>query len=564
VGNSKEQKIMKIYRIHALICAGGQCISAGGNDFETALRKEIQKHGLEDEVQIVETGCMGACEMGPMMVIYPEGTLYINLKPENAREIVQEHFLKGRKVEKFMWKKEEGHFPTLHEVPFFAKQTKIVLRNCGIINPENIQEYIAYDGYTGLAKALEEMSPDQVIDEIEKSGLRGRGGAGFPTGLKWKLTAQAKGTEKYVVCNADEGDPGAYMDRSILEGDPHTLIEGMAIAGYAVGANQGYVYCRAEYPLAIQRLQKAIQQAKSTGLLGNNILGSDFSFQLQIRIGAGAFVCGEETALLNSIEGKRGEPRIKPPYPATKGLFNKPTLINNVETFANIPVILSKGSSFFNAIGKEGCRGTKVFSLAGHVNTTGLIEVPLGISMKEVIFDIGGGIPGGKTFKGALIGGPSGGVIPSSQLDVSIDYEHLNTLGAIMGSGGLIVMDESSCMVDIAKFFLKFTVDESCGKCTPCREGTKQMYDILDRITCGEGKPGDIEMLEHLGKVIQDTSLCGLGQSAPNPVLSTIRWFRDEYEAHIDQKVCPAGVCTMKKTSTNKEEPRRGRKKASS
>ncbi len=554
---------MKIYRIHALICAGGQCISAGGNDFEAALRVEIEKHGLEDEVQIVETGCMGACEMGPMMVVYPEGTLYINLQPENAKEIVEEHFLKGRKVQRFMWQKEDGHFPTLNEVPFFALQTKIVLRNCGIINPENIDEYIAYDGYTGLGKAVGEMTPQEVVKEIEDSGLRGRGGAGFPTGLKWKLTAQAQGDQKYVVCNADEGDPGAYMDRSVLEGDPHTLIEGMAIAGYAVGANQGFIYCRAEYPLAIKRLQKAIQQAKMAGLLGKNILGTDFSFQLSIRIGAGAFVCGEETALLSSIEGKRGEPRKKPPYPATSGLFGLPTLINNVETFANIPVIVSKGSSFFNAIGKEGCRGTKVFSLAGHVNTTGLIEVPLGISMKEIIYDIGGGIPGGKVFKGALIGGPSGGVIPSSQLDVPIDYEHLNTLGAIMGSGGLIVMDESSCMVDIAKFFLQFTVDESCGKCTPCREGTRQMYEILDRITQGEGVPGDIEKLESLGKVIQDTSLCGLGQSAPNPVLSSIRWFRDEYLAHIEKKECPAGVCTMKKTTTTKEEPRRGRKKAS-
>ncbi len=554
---------MKIYRIHALICAGGQCISAGGNDFEEALRVEIQKHGLEEEVQIVETGCMGACEMGPMMVVYPEGTLYIHLQPENAKEIVEEHFLKGRKVHRFMWQKEDGHFPTLNEVPFFALQTKIVLRNCGLINPENIDEYLAYDGYTGLGKALGEMTPEEVVKEIEDSGLRGRGGAGFPTGLKWKLTAQAQGDQKYVVCNADEGDPGAYMDRSVLEGDPHTLIEGMAIAGYAVGANQGFIYCRAEYPLAIKRLQKAIKQAKIAGLLGKNILGTDFSFQLSIRIGAGAFVCGEETALLNSIEGKRGEPRKKPPYPATSGLFGLPTLINNVETFANIPVIVSKGSSFFNAIGKEGCRGTKVFSLAGHVNTTGLIEVPLGISMKEIIYDIGGGIPGGKVFKGALIGGPSGGVIPSSQLDVPIDYEHLNTLGAIMGSGGLIVMDESSCMVDIAKFFLKFTVDESCGKCTPCREGTRQMYEILDRISQGEGIPGDIEKLESLGKVIQDTSLCGLGQSAPNPVLSSIRWFRDEYLAHIEKKVCPAGVCTMKKTKTTKEEPRRGRKKAS-
>lgn len=552
---------MKIYRIHALICAGGQCISAGGDSFENALKQELQAAGLTEEIQVVETGCMGSCEMGPMMVIYPEGIVYVRLKPEDAKIITQEHFLKGRPVTNLMWKKEEGGFPRLEEVPFFARQTKLVLRNCGLINPENIEEYIARDGYQGLAKALSDNDPKLVIEEIKKSGLRGRGGAGFPTGRKWETAYDQVSDIKYIVCNADEGDPGAYMDRSILEGDPHSVIEGMTIAAYAIGAQKGFVYCRAEYPLAIKRLTHAIKQAKQSGVLGQNILGSSFSFDLEIRVGAGAFVCGEETALLNSIEGNRGEPKKKPPFPAVKGLFGKPTIINNVETLANIPVIMSKGAAFFQTIGVPNNPGTKVFSLAGKVNTTGLIEVPLGISLRKIIFDIGGGIPNGKQFKGALTGGPSGGVIPASQIDTPIDYESLQALGSMMGSGGLIVMDEDSCMVDIAKFFLKFTVDESCGKCTPCREGTRQMLNMLEKITSGQGQVGDIEKLEELGNIIKQTSLCNLGQSAPNPVLSTIRWFRNEYEAHIQEKRCLCNVCTM--TSPVKEVKKNVRKKVS-
>ncbi|MCE5222712.1 NADH-quinone oxidoreductase subunit NuoF [bacterium] len=552
---------MKIYRIHALICAGGQCISAGGDSFESALKKELQAADLAEEIQIVETGCMGSCEMGPMMVIYPEGVVYVRLKPEDAEIITKEHFLKGRPVEHLMWRKEEGAFPRLEEVPFFAHQTKLVLRNCGLINPENIEEYIARDGYQGLAKAIADKDPKLVIDEIKKSGLRGRGGAGFPTGRKWETAYLQTSDIKYVVCNADEGDPGAYMDRSVLEGDPHSVIEGMAIAAYAIGAQKGYVYVRAEYPLAIKRLTHAIKQAKQSGVLGQQILGSDFSFDLEIRVGAGAFVCGEETALLNSIEGNRGEPKKKPPFPAEKGLFGKPTVINNVETFANIPVIMTKGADFFQTIGVPNNTGTKVFSLAGKVNTTGLIEVPLGISLRKIIFDIGGGIPHNKQFKGALTGGPSGGVIPATHIDTPIDYESLNSLGSMMGSGGLIVMDEDSCMVDIAKFFLKFTVDESCGKCTPCREGTKQMLNILEKITSGQGEEGDIERLEELGNTIKQTSLCNLGQSAPNPVLSTIRWFRNEYESHIRDKKCLCNVCTL--SSPVKEVKKHARKKIS-
>lgn len=537
---------MKIYRIHALICAGGQCITAGGDSFEEALKHAIKEKGLEDEIQVVETGCMGACEKGPMMVVYPEGVLYIHLKASDAEEIVNEHFLKGRPIQRLMWKEADGNFPTLDQVPFFTHQTKIVLRNCGLIDSESIEEYIAQDGYSALAKALSSMTPAEVVDEIKKSGLRGRGGAGFPTGIKWELAYKQDDPEKYIVTNADEGDPGAYMDRSLLEGDPHTVIEGMAIAAYAIGASKGFIYCRAEYPIAIKRLQIAIKKAKQAGLLGKNILGSDFSFDLEIRMGAGAFVCGEETALLNSIEGKRGEPRKKPPYPAQKGLFGKPTVINNVETFANVPFIISEGAEKFRRIGTETNPGTKVFSLAGKVITTGLIEVPLGISLRKIIYDIGGGIPDGKKFKGALMGGPSGGVIPASKLDTPIDYESLNEIGSMMGSGGLIVMDEDSCMVDIAKFFLKFTVDESCGKCTPCREGTRQMLELLEQISSGNGKMSDLDKLERLAETIRMTSLCGLGQSAPNPVLSTIRWFRDEYEDHIRNHKCTADVCKMK------------------
>ncbi|MGC9100256.1 MAG: NADH-quinone oxidoreductase subunit NuoF [Caldisericum sp.] len=537
---------MKIYRIHALICAGAQCLAAGGNGFEDALKEELKKHDLTEEVNIVETGCMGSCQLGPLMVVYPEGVIYTKVKPDDAKEIVEEHFLKGRPVKRLLWKQEEKQFPTLNDVPFFAKQTKIVLRNCGIINPEDITEYIAQGGYEALAKAITEMTREDVIKVVKDSGLRGRGGAGFPTGLKWELAYKQNSDTKYIICNADEGDPGAYMDRSVLEGDPHSVLEGMAIAGYAVGAQKGYIYIRAEYPLAIKRLEIAIKQARDSGLLGKNILGTNFSFDIELRMGAGAFVCGEETALINSIEGKRGEPRKKPPFPVEKGVFGKPTVINNVETLANIPVIIEKGASFFRKFGTEKSPGTKVFALAGKVNITGLVEVPLGTSLRTIVFDIGGGIPEGHTFKAAQTGGPSGGVIPAEHLDVPMDYENLPQLGTIMGSGGLIIMDETSCMVDVAKFFLKFTVDESCGKCTPCREGTRQMLNILEKITTGNGTMEDLDRLERLGNIIKLTSLCGLGQTAPNPVLSTLRYFRDEYIAHIKDKRCPSNVCSMK------------------
>ncbi len=537
---------MKIYRIHALICAGAQCLAAGGNGFEDALREEIKKHKLEEEISIVETGCMGACQLGPLLVVYPEGVMYTKVKPEDAREIVEEHFLKGRPVRRLMWKGEKAEVPTLTEVPFFAKQTKIVLRNCGSINPEDIGEYIAQDGYEALSKAILEMTPEEVVQVMKDSGLRGRGGAGFPTGVKWELALKQEADQKYIICNADEGDPGAYMDRSVLEGDPHSVLEGMAIAGYATGASKGYIYVRAEYPLAVKRLEVALKQAKESGLLGKNILGSNFSFDIELRMGAGAFVCGEETALINSIEGNRGEPKKKPPFPVVRGLFGRPTVINNVETLANVPVIIQKGAKFFRQFGTEKSPGTKVFALAGKVNITGLVEVPLGTTLRTIVFDIGGGIPEGHEFKAAQTGGPSGGVIPAQHIDVPMDYENLPALGTIMGSGGLIVMDETSCMVDVAKFFLKFTVDESCGKCTPCREGTKQMLAILERITSGGGLEGDIELLEKMGNLIKQTALCGLGQTAPNPVLSTIRYFRDEYEAHIRKRVCPTGVCSLK------------------
>jgi len=534
---------MKIYRIHALICAGAQCLAAGGNGFEDALKEELKKHDLQEEVNIVETGCMGSCQLGPLMVVYPEGIIYTKVKPEDAKEIVEEHFLKGRPVKRLLWKQEERALPTLNEIPFFAKQTKIVLRNCGVINPEDISEYIAQGGYEALAKAITQMTREEVIQVVKDSGLRGRGGAGFPTGLKWELAYKQNSDTKYIICNADEGDPGAYMDRSVLEGDPHSVLEGMAIAGYAIGAQKGYIYIRAEYPLAIKRLEIAIKQAKHVGLLGKNILGTDFSFDIELRMGAGAFVCGEETALINSIEGIRGEPRKKPPFPVQRGVFGKPTVINNVETLANIPVIIEKGAQFFRKFGTEKSPGTKVFALAGKVNITGLVEVPLGTPLRTIIFDIGGGIPEGHTFKAAQTGGPSGGVIPAEHLDVPMDYESLTSLGTIMGSGGLIVMDETSCMVDVAKFFLKFTVDESCGKCTPCREGTRQMLNILEKITSGRGEMEDLERLEKLGNIIKLTSLCGLGQTAPNPVLSTMRYFKDEYIAHIKDKKCPANVC---------------------
>jgi len=510
-----------------------------------ALQREIRKYGLEEVVRIVETGCMGACSLGPIMVVYPEGVFYQKLTPQAAEKIVQEHLLKGRIVQEYLYKMPTGEAvpEAMDKLPFFAKQVKIATRNVGYIDPGNIEEYIARDGYFALTKVLNEMTPDQVIEEVKRSGLRGRGGAGFPTGLKWELTRKAKGDRKYVVCNADEGDPGAFMDRSVLEGDPHTVLEAMAIAGYAIGAQQGYIYVRAEYPLAIERLQIAIAQAKEYGFLGQNILGSNFSFDIEIRIGAGAFVCGEETALIASIEGRRGQPRVKPPYPAQSGVWGCPTVINNVETLACVPPIIIKGADWFRSIGTPTSPGTKVFALAGKITNTGLVEVPMGITLRELLYEIGGGSSTGKKIKAVQTGGPSGGCIPSEYFDTPVDYESLQKLGAIMGSGGMIVMDEDDCMVDVAKFFLEFTVDESCGKCTPCREGTRQMLKILENITSGEGTEEDLDELERLGTIIKDTSLCGLGQTAPNPVLSTLRYYRHEYEAHVKEKKCPALRC---------------------
>lgn len=532
-------------RLDILVCSGAACISNESTVIKNKLQALLKEYQLEDEVAIVETGCMGPCELGPVMLVYPDGVFYIRLKEEDVKDIIEEHIIKGRPVKRLIWTTPEARkiVEEKRQVPFFEKQLKLVLGNCGKIDPENIEEYIAVGGYEALAKALTTMTPEQVVDEMIKSGLRGRGGAGFPTGLKWKATREAPGTEKYVVCNGDEGDPGAFMDRAILEGDPHTVIEGMAIAAYAIGAKQGYVYVRAEYPLAIKRLEKALQQAKRYGLLGSNIFETGFSFDIEIRIGAGAFVCGEETALLASIEGKRGQPRPKPPFPAQKGLWGKPTLINNVETFANVRHIILNGSHWFASIGTENSKGTKVFALSGKVNNTGLVEVPMGITIRELVFDIGGGIPNGKKFKAVQIGGPSGGCVPAEYLDTPIDYESLKKLGTIMGSGGVIVLDEDTCMVNLAKFFLDFTVDESCGQCVPCRIGLKHLYEILDRITKGKGKMEDLETLEKLGEEIKRTSLCGLGQSAPNPVLSTLRYFRDEYIEHIRDKKCRAGVC---------------------
>jgi NADH-quinone oxidoreductase subunit F len=508
-----------------------------------ALTREVAVHGLENEVKIVLTGCIGSCDLGPVAVVAPEGTFYQKLKPEDAAEIVEEHLLKGRVVNRLLRQDGAIAHETLEEMPFFRLQRKLVLRNCGVIDPANIDEYIAREGYSGLGKVLTEMTPQQVIDEIKKSGLRGRGGGGFPTGTKWQFTHDAPGEQKYVLCNADEGDPGAFMDRSLLEGDPHALIEGMIVAGYAIGSDTGYVYVRAEYPLAIERLTQALEQAREYGLLGEKILGSDHSFSLDIRIGAGAFVCGEETALMASIEGKRGEPRPRPPFPAISGLWQSPTLLNNVETYGNVPLILQIGAEEYAKIGTERSKGTKIFALAGNINNTGLVEVPMGTDLGTIIYDIGGGIRNGRSFKAAQAGGPSGGCIPKEHLNVPMDYDSLIELGAMMGSGGLIIMDDNTCMVDLARFFLDFIQDESCGKCTPCRIGTKRMLEILDRIAHGEGEEGDIERLIELGERIKDSALCGLGQTAPNPVLSTIRYFRDEYEAHIRDKKCPACVC---------------------
>jgi len=514
---------------------------------EERFYEEIKKNGLEKEVKVIRTGCFGLCEVGPVVVVYPEGSFYAHVKPEDAKTITEEHLLKGRIVKDLLYyeslEEASDQVKSINEVDFYQKQMRVALRNCGVIDPENIEEYIAMDGYAALGKVLTEMSSADVINLIKQSGLRGRGGGGFPTGVKWSFAAGAKNDQKYMICNADEGDPGAFMDRSVLEGDPHAIIEAMAIAGYAIGATQGYVYVRAEYPIAVQRLEIAISQAKENGLLGKDIFGTGFDFDLEIRLGAGAFVCGEETALLQSIEGYRGMPRPKPPFPANKGLWQKPTIINNVETLANIPQIVLKGADWFSSIGTEKSKGTKVFALGGKINNTGLIEIPMGTTLREVIYDIGGGIPNGKKFKAVQTGGPSGGCITYEHLDQPIDYDNLIALGSMMGSGGMIVMDEDNCMVDIARFFLDFTVDESCGKCTPCREGTKRMLEMLEKITSGRGEEGDIDKLEKLAYTIKDSALCGLGQTAPNPVISTIRYFRDEYEAHIEDKKCPAGVC---------------------
>jgi NADP-reducing hydrogenase subunit HndC len=533
------------YRSHVLVCGGTGCTASQSNEIMKQFEKLFADNNIENEVKVVKTGCFGLCEKGPIVVVYPEGATYSRVTPEDVKEIVEEHLVKGRIVKKLLLgdKEAEDVSKALEDIGFFKRQHRIALRNCGVINPENIDEYIARDGYRALGKAVTEMTPTQIIDTIKKSGLRGRGGGGFPTGLKWEFASKPQADQKYVCCNADEGDPGAFMDRSILEGDPHSLLEAMAIAGYAIGADQGYIYVRAEYPIAVTRLKIALQQAKDYGLLGKNIFGTDFSFDIEIRLGAGAFVCGEETALMTSVEGKRGEPRPRPPFPANKGLWQKPTILNNVETYANIPPILLNGSEWFSSIGTEKSKGTKVFAVGGKINNTGLVEIPMGTTLREVIYDIGGGIPNGKKFKAAQTGGPSGGCIPASAIDTPIDYDNLIALGSMMGSGGLIVMDEDNCMVDIAKFFLEFTVDESCGKCPPCRIGTKRMYEILERITEGKGEKGDIEKLELLAKNIKASALCGLGQTAPNPILSTLRYFRDEYEAHIYEKRCPAGVC---------------------
>ncbi len=534
-----------MYRSHVLVCGGTGCTSSHSGELIEALEANIKEKGLEEEIKVVRTGCFGLCALGPIMIVYPEGCFYSEVKVDDIPEIVEEHLLKGRIVKRLLYKEtvEAENVKPLSETNFYKKQHRVALRNCGVIDPENIEEYIAYDGYAALAKALTEMTPDEVIKTVMDSGLRGRGGGGFPTGRKWSFTAAQKADQKYVVCNADEGDPGAFMDRSVLEGDPHCLVEAMAICGYATGATEGYVYVRAEYPIAVQRLQKAIDDARAYGLLGKNIFGSGFDFDLFIRLGAGAFVCGEETALMTSIEGNRGEPRPRPPYPAIKGLFGKPTTENNVETFANVPQIILKGAEFFSTMGTETSKGTKVFALGGKINNTGLVEVPMGTTLREIIEDIGGGIPNGKKFKAAQTGGPSGGCLPADLLDIKIDYDNLVAKGAMMGSGGLIVMDEDDCMVDIAKFFLKFTVDESCGKCTPCRVGTRRLLEILEKITSGKGTMEDLERMEYLCNYIKENSLCGLGQTAPNPVLSTYQRFKDEYIAHVVDKKCPAGVC---------------------
>ena len=534
-----------MFRSHILVCGGTGCTSSGSARIVTAFEKELATAGLDKEVKVIKTGCFGLCALGPIVVVYPEGAFYSQVKPEDIPEIVEEHLLKGRIVKRLLYSEtvQEDTIKSLGETDFYKKQLRVALKNCGVIDPEDINEYIAYDGYMALGKVLTEMTPEEVVQCILDSGLRGRGGGGFPTGRKWAFAAaQPKGV-KYVCCNADEGDPGAFMDRSVLEGDPHVVLEAMAIAGYAIGAQQGYIYVRAEYPIAVKRLQVAIGQARELGLLGKNILGTGFDFDIDIRLGAGAFVCGEETALMTSIEGHRGEPRPRPPFPAVKGLFGKPTILNNVETYANVPQIILKGADWFASMGTEKSKGTKVFALGGKIHNTGLVEVPMGTTLREIVEEIGGGIPNGKKFKAAQTGGPSGGCIPAQYLDIPVDYDNLIEIGSMMGSGGLIVMDEDTCMVDIAKFFLEFTVDESCGKCTPCRIGTKRLYELLDKITKGKATMDDLDKLETLCYHIKENALCGLGQTAPNPVLSTLKYFRDEYIAHIQEKRCPAGVC---------------------
>ncbi len=537
---------MAIFRSHVLICGGTGCISSGANEIIGSFKKELARRKLDDEVLVVPTGCHGMCEMGPIVVVYPEGTFYCKVARNDVPEIVEEHIYKGRPVQRLMYEG-TGEMPVVphyKEIPFYGKQLRIALANCGYINPENIDEYISRGGYEALGKALSSMTPVEVIEEIKISGLRGRGGGGFPTGLKWSFCANAQGKKKYVICNADEGDPGAFMDRSILEGDPHSIIEGMMLGGYAMGADEGYIYCRAEYPLAIERLKNAIAQAEGYGLIGDNIMNSPFSFHLHIKEGAGAFVCGEETALMASIEGRRGMPRPRPPFPANSGLWGYPTNINNVETWANVPQIIVRGGDWYASMGTEKSKGTKVFALTGKVKHTGLVEVPMGITIREIIFDIGGGILNDKKFKAVQIGGPSGGCLTEEHLDTPVSYESLTALGAIMGSGGLVVMDEDNCMVDVAKFFLEFTQRESCGKCVPCREGTKHMLLLLQKITEGKGTMEDLVTLEELAYMVRDMSLCGLGQTAPNPVLTTLRYFKEEYVAHILDKRCPAGACT--------------------
>ena len=534
-----------MYRSHVLVCGGTGCTSSHSAEIIAEFEKEIAEKGLADEIKVIRTGCFGLCALGPIVVVYPEGAFYSQIKVEDVPEIVDEHLIKGRIVKHLLYDDTVagGTVKSLNETQFYKKQKRVALRNCGVIDPENINEYIAMDGYQALAKCLTEYTPDEVIQIVKDSGLRGRGGGGFPTGLKWSFTRKNQADQKYVVCNADEGDPGAFMDRSVLEGDPHCIVEAMAICGYATGATEGYIYVRAEYPIAVKRLQIAIDEARELGLLGKNIFDSGFDFDLHIRLGAGAFVCGEETALMTSIEGNRGEPRPRPPFPAEKGLFGKPTTENNVETFANIPQIILHGAESFASMGTERSKGTKVFALGGNIKHTGLVEIPMGTTLREIVEDIGGGIPNGRKFKAAQTGGPSGGCIPASLMDTEIDYDNLTAIGCMMGSGGLIVMDDSNCMVDIAKFFLDFTVDESCGKCSPCRIGTRRMQEILEKIIAGKATLEDLDKLEELAHYIKENSLCGLGQTAPNPVLATLKFFRDEYIAHIVDKKCPAGVC---------------------